>query len=93
MSFFQANDLPDILASLKLRLLKVRLDPTTWRGRGGDRNRHCPAPLPPAESCRSSPHRFKTLLSILEKAGTDALTSDVEMSLTRIRFFLTQLSV
>jgi hypothetical protein len=93
MSFFQANDLPDILASLKLRLLKVRLDPDDLAEAEAEIATAIAQLLSPRPKLPIVSASLNTLLSILEKAGTDALTSDVEMSLTRIRFFLTQLSV
>jgi hypothetical protein len=93
MSFFQANDLPDILASLKLRLLKVRLDPDDLAEAEAEIATAIAQLLSPRPKLPIVSASLKTLLSILEKAWTDALTSDVEMSLTRIRFFLTQLSV
>jgi hypothetical protein len=93
MSFFQANDLPDILASLKLRLLKVRLDSDDLAEAEAEIATAIAQLLSPRPKLPIVSASLKTLLSILEKAGTDALTSDVEMSLTRIRFFLTQLSV
>lgn len=93
MSFFQANDLPDILASLKLRLLKIRLpsdDIAEAEAEIGTAIAQLLSPRPKLQIISSS---LTTLLSILEKAGTGALTSDIEMSLVRIRFFLTQLPV
>jgi hypothetical protein len=93
MSFFQANDLPDILASLKLRLLKVRLAPDDLAEAEAEIATAIAQLLSPRPKLPIIAASLKTLLSILEKGGTAALTSDIEMSLTRIRFFLTQLAV
>ncbi len=93
MSFFQANDLPDILSSLKLRLLKVPLAPDDLAEAEAEIATAIAQLLSPRPKLPIIAASLKTLLSILEKAGTSALTSDIEMSLTRIRFFLTQLSV
>ena len=98
MSFFQANDLPDILASLKLRLLKVPLAPDDLAEAEAEIATAIAQLLSPRPKLPIIAGSLQTLLSILEKGGTEkggtvALTSDIEMSLTRIRFFLTQLSV
>jgi hypothetical protein len=93
MSFFQANDLPDILSSLKLRLLKVPLAPDDLAEAEAEIATAIAQLLSPRPKLPIIAASLKTLLSILEKAGTAALTSDIEMSLTRIRFFLTQLAV
>jgi hypothetical protein len=93
MSFFQANDLPDILASLKLRLLKVRLAADDMAEAEAEIATAIAQLLSPRPKLQIIAASLKTLLSILEKVGTEALTSDIEMSLTRIRFFLTQLPV
>ncbi len=93
MSFFQANDLPDILASLKLRLLKIRLPPddiAEAEAEIGTAIAQLLSPRPKLQIIAASLH---TLLSVLDKAGTAALTSDIEMSLVRIRSFLTHLPV
>lgn len=91
MSFFQANDIPDILASLKLRLLKIRLPPDDMAEAEAEIATAIAQLLSPRPKLQIIASSLTTLLSILEKAGTGALTSDVEMSLVRIRFFLTQL--
>lgn len=93
MSFFQANDLPDILASLKLRLLKIRLPPDDIAEAEAEIATAIAQLLSPRPKLPIIAASLNTLLSILEKAGTAALTSDIEMSLVRIRFFLTQLPV
>jgi hypothetical protein len=93
MSFFQANDLPDILASLKLRLLKVRLPSDDIAEAEAEIATAIAQLLSPRPKLQIIAASLNTLLSILEKAGTAALTSDIEMSLVRIRFFLTQLPV
>jgi hypothetical protein len=91
MSFFQANDLPDILASLKLRLLKIRLPPDDIAEAEAEIATAIAQLLSPRPKLPIIAASLHTLLSILDKAG--ALTSDVEMSLVRIRSFLTQLPV
>lgn len=93
MSLFQANDLPDILASLKLRLLKIRLVPDDMAEAEAEIATAIAQLLSPRPKLQIIAASLKTLLSILEKAGTAPLTSDIEMSLTRIRFFLKQLPV
>ena len=93
MSFFQATDLPDILSSLKLRLLKVPLAPDDLAEAEAEIATAIAQLLSPRPKLPIISASLNTVLSILEKAGTAALTSDVEMSLTRIRFFLTQLPV
>jgi hypothetical protein len=93
MSFFQANDLPDILSSLKLRLLKVPLAPDDLSEAEAEIATAIAQLLSPRPKLPIIAASLNTLLAVLEKGGTTALTSDIEMSLTRIRFFLTQLSV
>jgi hypothetical protein len=93
MSFFQANDLPDILASLKIRLLKIRLPADDIAEAEAEIATAIAQLLSPRPKLQIIAASLNTLLSILEKAGTAALTSDIEMSLVRIRFFLTQLAL
>jgi hypothetical protein len=93
MSFFQANDLPDILASLKIRLLKIRLSADDIAEAEAEIATAIAQLLSPRPKLQIIAAALNTLLSILEKAGTAALTSDIEMSLVRIRFFLTQLAL
>jgi hypothetical protein len=93
MSFFQANDLPDILASLKLRLLKIRLPPDDIAEAEAEIATAIAQLLSPRPKLQIIAASLHTLLSVLDKAGTAALTSDIEMSLVRIRSFLTQLPV
>jgi hypothetical protein len=98
MSFFHANDLPDILASLKLRLLKIRLAPDDMAEAEAEIATAISQLLSPRPKLQIIAASLNTLLSILEEAGTGRagtapLTSDIEMSLTRIRSFLKQLQV
>jgi hypothetical protein len=93
MSFFQANDLPDILASLKIRLLKIRLSADDIAEAEAEIATAIAQLLSPRPKLQIIAAALNTLLSILEKAGTAALTSDIEMSLVRIRFSLTQLAL
>jgi hypothetical protein len=93
MSFFQANDLPDILASLKLRLLKIHLPADDIAEAEAEIATAIAQLLSPRPKLPIIAASLNTLLSVLDKAGTAALTSDIEMSLVRIRSFLTQLPV
>jgi hypothetical protein len=103
VSLFQADDLPDILASLKLRLLKVRLAPDDMAEAEAEIATAIAQLLSPRPKLQIIAASLNTLLSILENSGTDKagtdkartapLTSDIEMSLTRVRFFLKQLPV
>ena len=86
----RASDLADVLASLKLRLLKIRL--------AADDMDEAQAEIATAIAQLFSPRpkpqvialSLTTLISILEKAGPAALTKDIETSLARLRAFLLQ---
>jgi hypothetical protein len=89
----KASDLADVLASLKLRLLKIRLAPDDM----GEAQAEITTAIAQLLSPRPKPQiiglALKTLLSILETAGPAALTKDVETSLTKLRAYLLQLKV
>jgi hypothetical protein len=86
----KASDLADVLASLKFRLLKIRLAP--------DDMEEAQAEIATAIAQLHSPRpklqiialSLNTLVSILEKAGPAALTKDVETTLASLRAFLLQ---
>jgi hypothetical protein len=91
--FAKASDLADVLASLKLRLLKIRLAPDDMDEAQAEiataiAQLHSPRPKPQIIALS-----LTTLVSILEKAGPAALTKDVETSLARLHAFLLQLKV
>jgi hypothetical protein len=91
--FVKASDLADVLASLKLRLLKIRLAPDDMDEAQAEiataiAQLHSPRPKPQIIALS-----LNTLVSILEKAGPAALTKDVETSLARLHAFLLQLKV
>lgn len=88
-----ASDLADVLASLKLRLLKIRLAPDDMDEAQAEiataiAQLHSPRPKPQIIALS-----LTTLISILEKAGPAALTKDIEASLTRLRDFRSQWDV
>jgi multidrug efflux pump subunit AcrA (membrane-fusion protein) len=86
----KASDLADVLASLKFRLLKIRLAP--------DDMEEAQAEIATAIAQLHSPRpklqiialSLNTLVSILEQAGPAALTKDVETTLASLRAFLLQ---
>jgi hypothetical protein len=90
--FVRATDLADVLASLKLRLLKIRLAPDDM----DEAQAEISTAVAQLRSPRPKPQiialSLNTLVSILETAGPAALTKDVETSLTRLRAFLLQLN-
>ena len=89
----RASDLADVLASLKLRLLKIRLAPDDMDEAQAEITTAIAQLLSPRPKPQIIALSLNTLVSILEKAGPAALTKDVETSLTKIRAFLLQLSV
>jgi hypothetical protein len=91
--FAKASDLADVLASLKLRLLKIRLAPDDMDEAQAEiataiAQLHSPRPKPQIIALS-----LNTLVSILEKGGPAVLTKDVETSLARLHAFLLQLKV
>jgi hypothetical protein len=86
----RASDLADVLASLKLRLLKIRLAPDDM----DEAQAEIATAIAQLFSPRPKPQvialSLTTLVSILEKAGPAALTKDIETSLARLRAFLLQ---
>jgi hypothetical protein len=92
-SFAKANDLADILASLKLRLLKIRLAPDDMSEAQAEITTAVAQLLSPRPKPQIIALSLKTLVAILEQAGPAALTKDVEMTLVNLRAFLLQLEV
>jgi hypothetical protein len=87
------TDVVDILASLKMRLLKIRLaleDMAEAEAEIATAMTQLLSPRPKPQIIALS---LRTLLSILENSSAAALTTDVEVSLTRLRAFLSQLHV
>jgi hypothetical protein len=89
----RASDLADVLASLKLRLLKIRLAPDDMDEAQAEIATAIAQLLSPRPKQQIIALSLATLVSILEKAGPAALTKDIETSLTRLRAFLLQLNV
>jgi hypothetical protein len=86
----KAGDLADVLASLKFRLLKIRLTPDDMDEAQAEIATAVAQLLSPRPKPQIIALSLTTLLSILEKAGPAALTNDVETSLARLRAFLLQ---
>jgi hypothetical protein len=86
------SDLADLLTSLKLRLLKIRLDPADMAEAEAEITTAVAQLLSPRPKQQIITLALSSLLSILEKAGAAALTDDVELSLSRLRAYLSQLS-
>jgi len=91
--FTRASDLADVLASLKLRLLKIRLAPDDMDEAQAEITTAIAQLLSPRPKTQTIALSLTTLVSILEKAGPAALTKDIETSLTRLRALLLQLDV
>jgi hypothetical protein len=87
------SDLADILTSLKLRLLKIRLDPVDMAEAEAEITTAVAQLLSPRPKPQIIAVSLRTLLSILQKAGAAALTNDVELSIAQLRAYLSQLSV
>jgi hypothetical protein len=87
------SDLADILTSLKLRLLKIRLDPVDMAEAEAEITTAVAQLLSPRPKPQIITVSLRTLLSILQKAGAAALTSDVELSIAQLRAYLSRLSV
>jgi hypothetical protein len=86
------SDLADILTSLKLRLLKIRLAPDDMAEAEAEITTAVAQLLSPRPKPQIITVSLNTLLSILEKGGEAALTKDVETSLSTLRAYLSQLS-
>jgi hypothetical protein len=86
------SDLADILTSLKLRLLKVRLAPDDMAEAEAEITTAVAQLLSPRPKPQIITVSLTTLVSILEKGGEAGLTIDVEMSLSELRAYLSQLS-
>jgi hypothetical protein len=84
----KAGDLADVLASLKFRLLKIRLTPDDMDEAQAEIATAVAQLLSPRPKPQIIALSLATLVSILEKAGPAALTKDVETSLARLRAFL-----
>ena len=85
------SDLADLLTSLKLRLLKIRLDPVDMAEAEAEITTAVAQLLSPRPKPQIIALSLNALLSILEKAGP-LLTDDVELSLSKLRAYLSQLS-
>jgi hypothetical protein len=90
---FMATDLAEILASLKLRLLKIRLTRDDMAEAQAEFDTALAQLFSPRPKLPIIAAALRTILSILEKAGPAALTRDVEVSLSALRAFLQQLNV
>ena len=86
------SDLADILTSLKLRLLKVRLAPDDMAEAEAEITTAVAQLLSPRPKPQIITVSLSSLVSILEKGGEAGLTIDVEMSLSELRAYLSQLS-
>jgi hypothetical protein len=86
------SDLADILTSLKLRLLKLRLAPDDMAEAEAEITTAVAQLLSPRPKPQIITISLRTLLSILENGGESALTIDVEMSLLELHAYLSQLS-
>ncbi len=91
--FVKETDLADVLASLKLRLLKIRLAPDDMEEAQAEITTAIAQLLSPRSKPQIIALSLNTLVSILERAGPAALTKDVETSLIRLRTFLLQLKL
>jgi hypothetical protein len=86
------SDLADILTSLKLRLLKLRLAPDDLAVAEAEITTAVAQLLSPRPKPQIISLSLSTLLSILENGEESALTIDVEMSLLKLHAYLSQLS-
>lgn len=86
------SDLADILTSLKLRLLKLRLPPEDMAEAEAEITTAVAQLLSPRPKPQIITISLRALLSILEKGGESALPNDVEMSLSKLHAYLSQLS-
>lgn len=85
-----AGELADLLASLKLRLLKIRLEPDDMGEAQAEIATAVAQLLSPRPKQPVIMASLATLLSVLEGAQNAPLTNDVRKSLARIRDFLEQ---
>jgi hypothetical protein len=83
-----ASDLADVLASLKLRLLKIRLAPDDLAEAEAEIETAIAQLLSPRPKLPIITASLTTLLSIVEQARAATLTRDIEASLTKLRTFL-----
>lgn len=87
----RASEIADLLASLKLRLLKIRLDPDDMGEAQAEIATAIAQLLSPRPKQPIIAASLATLLSIFEDAHTTRLTNDVRKSLAKISDFLGQL--
>jgi hypothetical protein len=87
----RASEIADLLASLKLRLLKIRLSPDDMGEAQAEIATAVAQLLSPRPKQPVIAASLATLLSILEGAQAVPLTSDVKRSLAKIGDFLNQL--
>jgi hypothetical protein len=90
---FDAGEVAGLLASLKHRLLKLRLskdDLAEAEAEIATATAQLLSPRPKQPIITAS---LTTLLAILDGPGAASMTIDLQVSLTEIRFFLTQLQV
>lgn len=90
---YNASDMAALLASLKLRLLKLRLDPDDIAETQAEIDTAVAQLFSPRPKLYIIAASVKTILSIVGTAGPAALTQDVETSLDKLRTFLQQLNV
>jgi hypothetical protein len=84
------TDVVDILASLKMRLLKIRLAAEDMAEAEAEITTAITQLLSPRPKLQIITLSLNTLLSILDNASAATLMPDVQVSLTRLRAFLSQ---
>jgi hypothetical protein len=87
------GDIADLLASLKVRLLKIRLAPDDMAEAEAEIETAIAQLLSPRPKPQIVGLSLHTLIAILDQAGAAALTDDIETSLIRLRVFLSQWNV
>ncbi len=87
----RASEIADLLASLKLRLIKIRLSPDDMGEAQAEIATAIAQLLSPRPKQPVIAASLATLLSVLEGAQAVPLTSDVKRSLAKIGDFLDQL--
>jgi hypothetical protein len=87
----RASEIADLLASLKLRLLKIRLDPDDMGEAQAEIATAIAQLLSPRPKQPIIAASLATLLSIFEDTHTMRLTNDIRKSLAKISDFLGQL--